>query len=286
MVAQLPPLSQDLLEEYLQIPLSDGTQARAKMWRRKDFSSSAPPLILLFHGGGFHAGSCEQCTRPGREFALEFHAVVISAEYRLAPEHKFPQMQLDGLDLAGWLFENASTRFGADVDKGFVGGGSSAGANVAAVVAWKARERGIRVTGSYLCIPFLFSEASVLLRYADQWTSHRENTTEKALRHVNVNAILQSMQADTTSPLFCPTNSPDTIQDLPRTYAQVGGKDIWRDDGIVYEHILKDRGIDTRLDVYQGLSHQTWSVWPYEDVEMAERLRGRSMAAMRWLLDR
>ena len=112
LVAQLPSRSECLSEEYFHIPLSDGTTARAKIWRQKGSPTSARPLILLFHGGGFHAGSCEQCTRPGREFALEFDAVVVSAEYRLSPQHKFPQMQLDGLDIAVWLLENAFEHFG------------------------------------------------------------------------------------------------------------------------------------------------------------------------------
>ena len=65
-------------ESYHDVPLSDGHHVRAKVFSPKGKASSSRPLILLFHGGGFSFGTCEQCTRPVREFALEFDVVVVS----------------------------------------------------------------------------------------------------------------------------------------------------------------------------------------------------------------
>ena len=131
-------------------------------------------LILLFHDGGFIRGSYEMCTRPCREFSLEFHAFVVSSgkqsvyvmsdsptcihsfvEYRLVPEHKFPQAMLDGLDVVEWMDRNAKEIFRANLTNGFIVGGYSAGGQLAAVIASEARTKGLQhqISGSFLCVP-------------------------------------------------------------------------------------------------------------------------------------
>ena len=176
-VEELGPPDDQLEESYYDITLPDSHQIKSKVFRRKNTSSSARPLILLFHGGGFAAGSCEMCTRPGREFALEFDAVVVSSAYRLAPEYKFPQAVLDGIEVVKWLVSNAEQALGANPKSGLIVGGYSAGAQIAAVVAREINtmDLSVKISGSFLCIQGLFEENTVPAKYKSIWNSRDEN---------------------------------------------------------------------------------------------------------------
>ena len=285
LVDKLGPVNERIKESYHNIPLPDGHNIRAKVWCRKDEPSAPRPVILLFHGGGFGAGSAEMCTRPGREFALEFDAVVISATYRLAPEYKFPQAALDGLDVLQWVIKNASKEFGASPEAGLVVGGYSAGGQVAAVVASEARFRDLEypVTGSFICIPALFVEHTVPAKYKHLFTSRDEND-KPPMGKQSIQDILSNTEADPTSPLFCPIHHDKSLKGLPPTYVQVGGKDCVRDDGVIYAKLLQDAGVETTLDSHAALGHESWTIFTDMGSPTAKALKDRTLAGMKWLL--
>lgn len=222
LVAELGPLDPRLEEFYYQIPLPDGYEVKAKVWRPKAASTKPRPLILFFHGGGFGAGTCEQGTRPGRDFALEFDAVVVSSGYRLWPQYKFPQAHVDGLDVVRWLDSNAEKAFGADLNAGFVVAGHSAGGSIAAVAASESRTVDLvhPITGSFICIAPFFVEATVPKKYTDLWTS-REEYPDGLVGKRAFEEILTGMAGDPTSPLFNPAQHSLGLAGLPPTYVQV-----------------------------------------------------------------
>lgn len=222
LVAALGPVDPRLDEFYHTIPLSDGHEITAKVWRPKAAPTTPRPLILFFHGGGFGGGGCEQGTRPGREFALEFDAVVVSATYRLSPQVKFPQSHLDGLDVVRWLGGNAEEVFGADLGAGFVVGGHSAGGSIAAVAASEARTMGLAhpVTGSFICIAVLFVEEIVPEKHRDLWKSTEEFGGD-VMGKKALEGMLAKMEADPTSQLFNPAQHPLGLAGLPPTYLQM-----------------------------------------------------------------
>lgn len=285
LVDKLGPPGERIEESYHDIPLSDGHSIQAKVWRPKGETNEPRPVILLFHGGGFVAGSAEMCTRPGREFALEFNAVVISATYRLAPQHKFPQAALDGLDVLQWVIKNSEKEFGASPKAGLVVGGYSAGSQVAAVVASEARSKVLDypVTGSFLCLPLLFMEDTVPQRYKHLFTSRDKFPPVGKGTMVDV---LTNMEADASSPLFCPLHSSKGLAGLPPTYVQVGGKDhIWN-DGLIYSELLKEAGVATRFDNHEDLGHESWTIFTDMQAPGAEALKNSTLDAMRWLLNK
>jgi acetyl esterase/lipase len=272
LVAELGP-PDDLLEEsYYEITLSDGYKLNSKLWWRKETPSSPRPLILFFHGGGFQGGSCEQGTRPGREFALEFDAVVVSIDYRLSPEYKFPQAHLDGLEVAEWMTKNAEQEFSADLKSGFVVGGHSAGAQIAAALASEARTRDLAypITGSFICISIFFTPETVPEKYKDVYKAWEENG-EGPMGQEPVLRMLSTTGADVASALFCPANSPLGLEGLPKTYLQAGGKDVTRDDSVIYERLLRDAGVPTKIDVYDDINHEV-SCWGRENGELVPLL--------------
>ena len=289
LVSALGPPPDNLEELYSEVPLPDGHKVKSKIWRPKSQNSSRP-LIILFHGGGFAAGSCEMCTTPGRDFALELDAVVVSAEYRMAPEYRFPQAMLDAADVVEWLIRNAGSdpSLQADVNAGVIVGGYSAGASVSAVAARELMDRKLPapVTGSFLCIPGLFDEKSVPAKYKDVWTSRDDNDSPAPMKlgKKEVEALLENFGADTLSPLFCPAHHASGLGGLPRTYVQTGKNDTLRDDGIVYSKLLKDAGVDTKMDCYDHLGHEAWTIWTNLEVPENQKLKDQTLDGMRWLL--
>jgi acetyl esterase len=99
------------------------------------------PLLLWFHGGGWVTGNLDTHDQLGRLLCDAVGAVVVSVDYRLAPEAKFPAAADDCLAAYEWVLEHASD-VGADAGRVAIGG-DSAGGNLAAVVTLDARERGL-----------------------------------------------------------------------------------------------------------------------------------------------
>ena len=287
-VASLGPPPADIGEFYHDISLPSGHSTKVKVFRPMSIAAATPgrPLIVLFHGGGFIVGSMEMHTRPGRDFARAYGAVVVSAGYRLAPEHLFPASVQDAVETTRWMAEFAGDVFGADLNTGFVVGGSSAGAQAAAVAASEARQKAVwgdlpQPTALFLSIPALLVEEIVPAKYKAMYTSHTQScgpTTPEMLQ-----AARDIAQADVRSPLFSPFNSPLGLKGLPKSYVQVGNADPLRDDGLVFVQALRDVGGEVKCYGYDGLGHEGWTIWWNEERE-PKSLIGDSMKGMGWLL--
>ncbi|GJC83450.1 AB hydrolase superfamily protein B1A11.02 [Colletotrichum liriopes] len=266
LLAALPPLDPSL-EEFRDVAtLPDGYKIDLQIVRPRGVNESngGRPLILLWPGGGFIVAGVEPTTRPAREFALEFGAVVVNATYRLSPENKFPRSVKDGYETAVWLSKNAS-RFGADISKGWVVGGFSAGANIASVVSQRSGVEGLGITGTLLGIPFLLVKEIVPEKYA---ADHRRRA--------------EGLEPDIKSPWYSPFNDVEAIPRSPKTYIQTGDRDPLRDDGLIYAKILKDNGVESRVDNYPDWGHQGWSIFAPADAPAD--LGPNTMKGMRWLL--
>ncbi|WYZ36932.1 hypothetical protein EsH8_II_000438 [Colletotrichum jinshuiense] len=284
LLAALPPLDPSL-EEFRDVAtLPDGYRIDLQIVRPRDVNDRQAdrPLILLWPGGGFIVAGVEPTTRPAREFALEFGAVVVNATYRLAPENKFPISVRDGWETAVWLSKNAS-RFGADITKGFVVGGFSAGANIASVVSQRSGVEGLGITGTLLGIPFLLVKEIVPEKYAAEWVSREENANwSQTFTTAIIEDVGKALEADIKSPWYSPFNDPQAIPKSPKTYIQVGDRDPLRDDGLLYAKILQDNGVETRVDNYPDWGHQGWTIFATQD--LPAELGPNTIKGMKWLL--
>ncbi|MEW5811987.1 MAG: alpha/beta hydrolase [Actinomycetota bacterium] len=132
----------DVRVDEVYLPVRDGV-ARCQLYRPAGCGDAPLPVIVYYHGGGFTVGSSEDCDFLARKLAFTNHALVVSANYRSAPEFMFPIPLDDAFDVYRWVTEHAAD---LDGDAGrVVVAGDSAGSNFAAVIPLRARDEGVRV---------------------------------------------------------------------------------------------------------------------------------------------
>lgn len=191
-----------------------------------------------------------------RAFVRAFSAVVVNISYRLAPEHKFPQGWEDTWDSLVWVVDHA-VDLGADPTRGIVMGGTSAGASLTAVCARKAQVEPLAypITGQWLNVPTLFREDQIPEKWKHLYISMHQNA-EASIFPSSALAILQEhIGWDMSSPWRLPLNSSHALTGLPKTYIQVDGMDCLRDDGLLFDEMLEEAGVESRCDLYAGCPH-------------------------------
>lgn len=214
-------------------------------------------------------GSNIQSTIWARTIASLYQATVIQPSYRLAPECKFPTAPNDIWDSVCWIAANASTTTSLEADpaQGLVLGGVSAGGNLAIVTAHRALKENLSppITGVLANIPVCVSKETVPPKYKHLWLSREQNANAPGNPGV-VSKGIGGYEAlyvpDFLSEDFSPFGSPVAFERMPRTYVQVAGLDILRDDGIVYAKALRDSAVDVRFDAYPGMPHGHFNLWP------------------------
>jgi acetyl esterase/lipase len=207
-----------------------------------------PPALYWIHGGGFVLGDVDGDMEVPSQFADKLGAIVVSVEYRLAPEHPFPAPVEDCYAGLVWMSEHAAD-LGFDPRKLAIGG-LSAGGGLAAAVALMARDRG----GPSLCFQLLdIPEVDDRLS-----TSSMKQFTDTPLWN-HRNAVL-SWEAylgpnhGETSPYAAPARAAD-LSGLPPAYVVTCEFDPLRDEGIEYAQRLIQAGIATELHHYPGTFH-------------------------------
>ncbi len=209
----------------------------------------AAPALYWIHGGGFVLGDVAGDMVTPAQIADQLRAVVVSVEYRLAPEHPFPAPVEDCYAGLAWMAAHAR-ELGFDPRKLAVGG-LSAGGGLAAAVALLARDRG----GPALCFQLL-DIPEVDDRLATP--SMKQFTGTPMWNHPNAilswEAYLGPGHHGETSPYAAPARAAD-LAGLPPAYVVTCEFDPLRDEGIEYAQRLIQAGVATELHHYPGTFH-------------------------------
>lgn len=205
------------------------------------------PALVFFHGGGWVIGDLDSHDVVCRTLARDGEMIVISVDYRLAPEHKFPAAVDDAIAAAKWVSLNAKS-LGIDANRISVGG-DSAGGNLAAIVAIDARQNGPKIQGQLLIYP--------ATDFAMTHPSHSEPETSCLLTHTVIrwfrDHYLTSL-ADGETWKASPARITDMKQ-LPQAYVLTAGADPLRDEGDEYAKRLESAGVPVTWKSYPGQFH-------------------------------
>lgn len=280
-----PP--QEIKQSELHYTTEDGTKMRATLYQPTNPPKNGSPLIVMFHGGGFCLGAPEGEEQTCRNFVQAFGATCISGSYRLAPEFKFPTSPKDAWECLKWAAANAKS-WGADPTAGFVVGGTSAGGNISAVLAHVARDEKLSppLTGQYLAIPAVLPSERVPEKYKPYFLSYEQNRNAPVLPVAAIDMFMSGYQPDDDDGVwYAPFNHPKGHKDLPAALFQIDGMDPLRDEGIIYERVLREEnGVKTKKYLYPGQPHGHWSFFPF--LEASEKFRREQVEGMGWLLGR
>jgi acetyl esterase len=215
-----------------------------KELRRHDGLS---PALVFFHGGGWVIGDLDSHDVVCRKLAVEGALIVISVDYRLAPEHKFPAATDDAIAATKWIAANAR-ELGIDAARLSVGG-DSAGGNLAAVVTLAARDgNGPAIAGQVLIYP--------AVDFAMTHGSHSEPETSVLLTHSVIRWFRDHYLggADIHDWRASPARAA-SLAALPPAYVLTAGADPLRDEGDEYAERLKQAGVPVTYKHYPGQFH-------------------------------
>ncbi|MEO8972762.1 MAG: alpha/beta hydrolase [Ktedonobacteraceae bacterium] len=207
------------------------------------------PILMYFHGGGWVLCNLDTHDSICRSLANLVGCIVVSVDYRLAPEHKYPAAVEDCYAATGWIAQNA-TALGGDSTRIAVGG-DSAGGNLAAVVTLIARdENGPSLMFQLLIYP-------VTDYYVPGTPSYIENQEGYLLTREDMIWYFGqylSNQDEAQDPHVSPLKAPD-LSHLPPAMVITAEFDLLRDEGEAYAQRLQEAGVPVILKRYNGLIH-------------------------------
>ncbi len=231
--------------EDFSIPARDGYDLPMRLYAP---SRDKLPVLLYFHGGGFTIGSIASHDVLCRQLAHLAGCAVISVDYRLAPEHKFPTAANDAWDALAWL------SFHAD-DKGLDGtrlavGGDSAGGTLAAACAIQARDMALPLELQLLIYPGCAAQPDS--------ASHRRFAEGFVLEAAHIDFFFSQYlrsPADREDWRFAPLNAPD-VEGVAPAWLGLAEYDPLVDEGLAYADKLRLAGVTVDLEIYRGVTHE------------------------------
>jgi acetyl esterase len=205
------------------------------------------PVVVYFHGGGWTIGSVDTYDAVTRKLANAANATVVSVDYRLAPEHPYPEPLDDCWTALEWVTEN-TTVFEGDPRRIAVAG-DSAGGNLAAVCALLARDANVPLAMQALIYPVTDATNSS--------ASHIENATGYLLEERQMRWFVDSYTrggADVTDWHVSPLRAPNVGGVAPAVVI-TAEYDPLRDEGDAYAKRLADAGVPVEHKRYDGTIH-------------------------------
>ena len=210
--------------------------------------AGALPVVLFFHGGGWVMGSLDTHDDACRHLSRQSGCLVVSVDYRLAPEHKFPAAVEDAIAALDWVAANAGA-LGCDAGRLAVAG-DSAGGNLAAVLAQVAHQR----RAPPIAFQLLIYPVTTMDFSAASYREHGEGYLLTAEGMAWFRDHYLNHPGDGESPLASPLNAAD-LSGLPPAFIVTAQYDPLRDEGEAYGRRLQAAGVPAVVSRYDGAIH-------------------------------
>lgn len=236
------------------------------------------PVIVYFHGGGWLFASVDAADRAMRLLANEADAIIVSSNYRMAPEHKFPAAHDDATAAYLWTLDHAAA-FGGDPARIGIGG-DSAGGNMAVSISYQLLQEG----GKLPALQLLYYPA--VDRRGELYESYdlfgEGFALDKSFAKMMEDLVFPS--ADTKNNVRMSPMIAKSFKGMPPALVATSGFDMLRDQGAEYAARLEEDGVETHYVNYPSLIHG-WMQWSgvMDDAEDAcvetARLAGKMLRA-------
>jgi acetyl esterase len=242
-VLDLPKAELARVEDFT-IPARNGYAIASRLYAP---TAGALPLLVYFHGGGFVIGNIETHDVLCRELSRLAGCAVISVDYRLAPEFKFPVAFDDAWDSVRWIVQNGKT-LGVDPTR-LALGGDSAGGTLAATSAIMARDERIPLRLQLLFYPGTAPD--------QQLPSHHRFAKGLVLEREHIDwffdhFIPREQRGDWR---FSPLNADD-VEGVAPAWFGLAELDPLVDDGLAYADKLRAAGVPVDIEIYRGVTHE------------------------------
>lgn len=276
-------LSTDIAIENRTVTARDGYEIPIRTYRAAS-STESGPLIIAIHGGAKLMGTLTDEEAHCCIFAQHLNATCVNIEYRLAPEHKTPTMVYDCWDVVQWAAKHA-TEISANPQKGFIVQGSSAGAQMADIMGHFSRDERLDppITGLLEICTSSCQYDAMPEQYMGEFLSWDQDIrgalTREGLLHFYQ---LTGAAENPSDPLNSPLLWPGGHKDLAPVFFQIHGRDFVRDTALIYEKVLREHGVDTKLKVYPGVPHGFNAI--FFATEIAKQHEQDTLNGIRWLL--
>ena len=237
-----------------------------RVYRPAGAGTAPLPILVWYHGGGWVIGDLDTADTTCRKLANRSGALVVSVDYRLAPEHPAPASVEDCWAALSWV-AGAATKLGGDASQLAVGG-DSAGGNLSALLALRARDNG----GPALRYQLLVYPATDLTM---SYPSHAENGDGYMLTNEATAWFLGHYLGPDDDPKH-PSLSPlhaDDLSGVAPAFIVTAEFDPLRDEGEAYAARLRDSGVPVELRRYDGMIHgffQMGAVTPVADSAVSD----------------
>lgn len=215
------------------------------------------PVLLWIHGGGYILGSIDDNDELCVRFVKEANCVVVSVDYRLAPEHPYPAPIEDCYAALKWIADNAET---LNVDSNRIGvAGASAGGGLTAALTLLARDR------QY---PSLCFQAPLYPMIDDRNNSPSTNEVKEGFvwnqktNEAGWKMYLGELSGTDNIPAYAAPARAEDFSNLPFTYTCVGQLDPFRSETLTYVTKLAEAGVDVEFHLYPGAYHGFESINP------------------------
>jgi len=266
MVADLPPNTAVTTEDRI---VQGDPDVRVRIYRPAG-ASGALPGIFYIHGGGMILGGIDGEDLTAAMLCEQLHAVVVSTDYRKAPEHPHPAQITDCYTTYSWMGDHAA-EVGYDPSRLAIYGGS-AGGNLCLATALMARDRG----GPQAC--FIMPAYPMLDHTHTSPSSHEVTEVGIWDRNGNIEAwewFLGGGEPDGyASPLLA-----ENLSGLPPTYIDVGDVDLFRDEDIAFVARLTAAGVPVEFHLYPGAYHVSERFAP--EAPLSQRIWANRLDAFR-----
>ncbi len=243
-VLEIPKPAIARIEDFT-IAARDGHAMAARLYAP---SSDRLPVLVFFHGGGFTVGSIATHDTLCRSLSLKSGCAVVSVDYRLAPEHKFPTASNDAWDAVQFVAQLGAS-LGLDGSR-LALGGDSAGGTLAASCAILARDAGIAVALQLLFYPGMAAHQDT--------SSHRLFADGPLLTESLISYFFRAYvrtPADRDDWRFAPLLADD-VDGIAPTWIGLAECDPLVDEGIAWADKLRVAGVPVDLEIYRGVIHE------------------------------